>query len=364
MATKDKKLQVVDKSDFISNDFLKMIRSDDKMSSSMLDSIFIPSKKVPKKIIDKIRESDSTAEQIILQQMPLFEAMIEKPYWEHRLHIEIFGAVCLADDRHLLDSVLAHGNYLDQADKYTLRQVVEHGIDEIRDIDWNAYNNQTRIDESMSNKGHYFHISVVNLCRALNLKVQKNTRERLVERIRRLRNMDLRLTPEVKGELLANKANEYNLLGKDYHLLLDKAKMKGNDFNQDTFTDIIVNVDPLYIKSLEQDGYISRDRMINHYPSLVGKNNIEDFYKFLDSHQRTYIHKKYLSDLITEYLELKISIFSINKWYKIRQIYNQIIDDQSKLLKHFGVKLYKVDRDNFVNKDFDYQLIHLRTDGS
>jgi hypothetical protein len=347
----------IDQRDFISNDFLLEKKGEQPVSSSMLDAVFLASNRVPKVIMDRILASEDAAERVLLQEDSLLQTYIEKPYWKtqktfQRLLIEVFGTVCLADDRHLLDVIISQGQMINDAHKYSLRQVAE-GCG-LGDVDWDAYKNQGRIDEPMHNTGTYFHISIKDVSKAMKIKLHKSFRERIVDRIRRLRNMELRITPEDCGNLLHHKANELHLLGQDYHLLLDVSQMKNESYKKDTYTDIIVNVDNFYVNSLAEDGVISRKRMQNHYPHLVGKNNIEDFYKSIDSHKRRYVHNKYLSDLVISYLENKISMFGLNKSFKQEQLFNQIVDDRMKLVTHFGFKLKKIERDNVIGKKVDY----------
>jgi hypothetical protein len=351
------KLKEIDERDFISNDFLLEVKGEQPVSSSMLDAVFLSSNRIPKAILERIKEEDGAAEKALMLEDSLLQTFIEKPYWKgkrgfQRLLVEIFGTVCLADDRHLLDVIISHGHMINDAHKYTLRQIAEGSG--LKDVDWDIYKNQTRIDQCMHNTGVYFHVGIKAVANAMKVKLHKSFRDRTIIRLRRLRNMELKITPEDNGRLLHNKANEIHLLGHDYHLLLDKSQMKGGDYNSDTYTDIIVNVDNFYVKSLTEDGVISRKRMQSHYPFLVGKNNIEDFYKSLDTHKRTYIHNKYLSDLVMGYLNGKIAMFGVNKTYKQEQLFNQLVEDKNKLYTHFNFRLRKVVRDNPIGKKIDY----------
>ena len=348
----------IDQLDFISNEFLTKIKGDDPVSSSMFDKIFVPSVRVPKAITKKIEESSS---QIALQEIPLHQTVLEKPYWNgKRFLVDIFGAICLADDRHFLDVVIAHGTILNNASKYTLRQAVEKGL-KIKDVDWGAYNNYERIDQPMHNHGVYFHISTKRLCKGLNIKLVKSARKTIQDRLRRLKNMELKITPEENGVQYHDKINELRLVGLDNHFLLDRSAMKGNDYNAETYSDIIIQVSTFYYKSLSGDGIIDRKRLQNHYVDLLGPNAIVDFYKMIDSHKRSWIHKKYLSDLVIAYFENKMATFGINRYHKLKQIFNQVIDDYDKLQVHFGIKLKKVHHSNPINKEEDYILYHVNT---
>lgn len=347
----------IDQLDFISNEFLTKIKGDDAVSSSMFDKIFVPSVRVPKAITMKIEESSA---QIALQQMPLHQTILEKPYWKgKRFLVDIFGAICLADDRHFLDVVIAHGTIMNNASKYTLRQAVQ-GL-KIKDADWGAYNNFERIDQPMHNHGVYFHISAKKLCKGLNIKLVKSARKTIQERLRRLKNMELKITPEVDGVQLHNKINELRLVGLDNHFLLDRSVMKGNDYNKETYSDLIIQVSSFYYNSLNGDGIIDRKRLQNHYVDLLGPNAIVDFYKMLDSHKRSWVHKQYLSVLVIAYFENKMATFGINRYFKIKQIFNQVVEDYDKLQVHFGITLQKVHNVNSITRDEDYILYHTNT---
>lgn len=356
--TSSVELATVDQLDFITNDFLTKVKGGDAVSSSMFDKIFVPSVRVPKAITERIKESSS---QIALGIMPLHQTILEKPYWKKRRYlVDVFGSICLADDRHFLDCVIAHGTIMNKASKYTLRQSAEEGL-KIKDIDWGAYNNYERIDQPMHNHGVYFHITAKKLCHALNIKLVKSARNTIKERLRRLKNMELKITPEEDGVQLHDKIQELRLVGLDNHFLLDRSVMKGNDYNKETYSDLIIQVSTFYYNSLNGDGIIDRKRLQNHYVDLIGPNAIVDFYKMLDSHKRSWIHNKYLSELIITYFDYKMATFGINRYYKLKQIFNQVVEDNDKLQIHFGIKLQKVHRKNSINKEEDYVLYHSTT---
>jgi|TARA_B110000196_G_scaffold320344_2_gene342134 hypothetical protein len=352
----------VDTFDIFTSEFMEDIEGDKPVVSNAFDQLFIPGNRIPKKILELMADADH-AEQTLLLNEPLIQSFIEKPFWKSkRLAIEVLGTVCLTADRSLLDNVIAHGTLINNAEKYTLRQICEHPELNMKQIDWGAYKNQARIDKPLSNSGIYFHVPTSVLARASKKKLQKSFRNSMMAKLRRLRNMELRVTPEIDGELLTHKTNEIHLLGHDYHVLLDLSKMKGNDHNSDTFTDLIVNVDETYLRSIQEDGNISRKRVKHAYPHLVGPNSIEDFYKLIDSHKRSYIHDKSLSEFIVTYFDSKLTTFGINRSFKLKQMYKQVIGDQPKLWEHFGLKLQKVTRRNpTFNSNEDYLFYHKLT---
>ncbi len=361
----DKLSNEINEYDFISNEFLTDVKGEQPVSSSMFEKIFLPSNRIPKSLLEEIANSPETAEKMMTTEIPLFQTFIEKPYWKNtkknergfeRLNVDIYGAVCLADDRHLLDVIIAHGSMIKDAEKYTLRQVAE-GFS-IKDVAW-EYCNSGIIDRPLINRGVYFHITFKDICTGMNLKNQKKTRDKILERLRRLSIMQLQLTPVLSEEALHERRIAISLIDKEFHTLLDKSKISNRNFNESTYTDLIVNISSYYVATLNNDGIISRIRLKKHYVHLVGKNNIEDFYKTIDMHKRNYIHGKYLSDLLEQYIENKMSLFGINKSFKLKQLFEQIILDKQKFRDHFSIILQEVNRKNKINKHVDYKLLHI-----
>lgn len=348
----------VDPADYIYNEFLAKHDPDSQTSSSMFDVLFVPANRVPKEISERL-DDEEQREKILKLEEALYSSYISKPYWEkgRRLLIEEFNNVVLADDRSMLDKILGHGSVMDNADKYTLRAWTE--AMGLKDVDWKAYPNKDRIDKPLHNFGTYVHIPVKDLAKAQRKQLNKDYRERTKERIRRLYNMMVRMTPEIDGQLLFAKQVEFSILNRDVHYLLDRSKMKGNDYNDQTYTDIVVNVSDIYINSLEKDGIISRTRLLNHYQHLCGPNNIEDFYKSLDSHKREFLHGKNLSYFVFQYLEGKISTFNINRAHKAKQIFNQVVDNKDKLVKHFNIRLQATDDKSKFGKSKEHVLLYI-----
>lgn len=365
MSDNDKNLPSnIDPIDFISNQFLSDVKGEDKVSSSMLEKIFLPHARVPASIAEEFVSSPEVAIEMLTAERPIYQTKIEQEWWKgesergfNSINVDIFGAVCLADDRHLLDVIRAHGNLLPDAGKYTLREAAA-GFG-LKEVVWDYYGNKLLIDKPLLNRGVYYHITFSELCKAMNLQNQKKTRDSIITRLRRLSIMQLLITPVVKGQELKERSFAMSLVDKEFHLLLDKSRIRNGMFKPDTYTDLLVNVSDYYNTSLERDGYISRKRMLNHYPHLVGKNNIEDFYKSLDMHKREFVHGKYLSEMVQQYLDKKMSLFGINRTHKLRQIFQQIVDDRNKLKKHFNFMLAEEARPNICDKMTDYKIIHL-----
>ena len=348
--------ETIDELDFLHNDFLTEVKGDEYVSSSMFDKIFIMGNRVPKELISNIASSPDKIEQMMLASTPLYQTQIEKPYWKDKsrgfnsINVDIYGAVCLADDRHLLDVIIAHGNMINDASKYTLRQVAE-GVG-LKEVMWDRVP-QDAIDRPLVNRGVFFHISFNDICKGMRLLPQKQNRFKIIERLRRLSLMYLSLTPVSDGHPLHEKTCALSLIDREFYTLLDVSKIRNGVFTEDTQTDLIVSISEYYMRSLGNEGMISRKRLKNHYLELVGKNSIEDFYKSLDSHKRTYIHGKSLSSLLDQYFDNKMTTFGINRRHKKKQLFEQVIEDKQKLLDHFNFILKKHNED-----PSDYVLLY------
>lgn len=346
--------------DFIFNDFLTQQKGEQLVSSSMFNKIFIMGNRVPKELIDQIADNPQKIEDMLTANIPLFQTSISKRYWVtqnrgfDKVNVDIYGAICLADDRHLLDCLIAHGNIINGADKYTLRQVAE-GCG-LQDVAW-EFTDLNYIDKPMLNRGIYFHISVKDLFKALGLKAAKKNRETILKRLRRLSIMKLVLSP-VSGEtVLTQGKTGFSFVDEKFFSLLDKSKIRNGIFSSDTYTNLIVNVSGYYVQSLKKDGAISRKRLKNHYVNLVGKNCIEDFYKSLEEHKREFLHGRELSFFINLYIDNKMSLFGINRNHKYKQIMQQIAESEQKLINHFNMTLEPII--DHKNKIKDYKLIYL-----
>jgi hypothetical protein len=354
-------VQEIDESDFISNDFLTERRGNQPVSSTMFDSIFIMGNRIPKELIDSFVSSPEEIEKLITGTVPIFQTNLQRNWWKENergyssLNVDIYGAICLADDRHLLDVIIAHGTMINDASKYTLRQVSE-GLG-LQDVAWEHLNPDVP-DINLLNRGIYFHISFKDIFRGMGIKSLKKNREKIMERLSRLSIMHLVLTPVLNGNTINDKAKAFSLIDKEYFALLDKKEIRNGIFKNGTYTDLIVNISEYYVSSLSDDGKISRKRLKNHYVHLVGRNNIEDLYKSFDVDHRTYLHGKTLKFFIKRYFDSKMSLFGINKNFKLNQLFNQIVDSRQKLIDHFGIILKPID--NSSNPS-DYYMLHIDT---
>lgn len=352
----------IDTLDFVEKDFLLAEKGDDNVSSSLYDKIFLPHSRVPKELIGRFKDTRDV-EKIITGEIPLYQTQISKPYWKTQerpfdtIDIDIYGAVCIADDRHLLDTLIANGTFIENASSYTLRQVAQ-GCG-LKDVDWSTVP-ANRVDRKLLNRGYYYHISLAELCKATKRKNQKKTKQRFLAMFSRMSIMLLALRFKKEGKTL-NDTNPvtFNLIDNEYYALFDRSKVNHENHASDTRTDIIVNVSEYYVDSLNSDGGISRRRMINHYPYLIGKNNIEDFYKHIDMHKRVFLNNKRLTQLISQYLDSKMSLFGMNRRDKAAKLFEQLASEKEKLQTHFNIKIEPMYDQN--RRVFDY-ILHYEKD--
>jgi len=351
-------IERIDDVDFISNQFLREVKGEQAVSSTMFDKIFINSKTIPRQLIDAFASNPEDVEKLLTASMPIWQTDIQKPYWktQHRgydkINVDIFGAVCLAADRHLLDVIIAHGTLINNAEKYSLRQVSQ-GIEDLIDVDWSLVSSEL-IDRKLLNRGVYFHITFSDICRALNIKPLKKNRALILKRLHRLSIMTLTLTPSLEGNEDRSQSINVSLIDKDIITLLDRGKPRSSQFNNETRTDLIVNISSYYVQTLSKDGSISRKRLIKNYRQLTGRNSIEDVYKNLDTHQREYIHGKRLSWFVTQYLDNKMGSFGVNQSFKTQEIFNQIVEDKEKLATHFNLMLRKTESESGKGSDYTF----------
>jgi hypothetical protein len=189
----------IDELDFFTSEYLTEVDGSKPVVSNAFDQLFLNSNRIPKSLKNLIIEGDNIEKKLLLEEA-LLTHVISKPFWkEKQLKVEIFGTVCLADDRAFLDNVIAHGSMITGGEKYSLKQVVESGLLPIGEVDWSAYPEQEKINTRLSNKGKYFHISLKSLAKGCGVGMGKDFRNRIQARMRRLRNMELRVTTILEG---------------------------------------------------------------------------------------------------------------------------------------------------------------------
>jgi hypothetical protein len=332
--------------DYFDTEFLAEVQKDTFVASTMFDSIFIPSKRLPLAMVESIRESENLDE-LLLANSPLQQTRIEKPYWVKGSNIrefdsvicEVYGSICLADDRHLLDNIIAHGAMMNNASNYTLRQFAELADIE---IEWDAVSDQQDIDRPLKNHGIYFHVTFSDLCKALGLKNTKPNRANIQQRLHRLSIMQLILNFEKNGRRIENRTRKISLVDKDFFSLLVPSRVRNkNSITSETVTDLLINVSSYYVKTLEDDGQISRDRFLNEYQFLNGPHSLVDFFKYIDKHKRDFVHGKHLSKLIKDYYNNKMTMFGMNVPYKISTLTKLVLKKQDELREFYNLILKK-----------------------
>lgn len=337
--------------------------------SSMLNNIFIVGNRIPIAILREMADDFDKLEKQITAQLPLNQATIkiEKPYWKKgqnvrdfdAVHLDIFGSLCTSMDRHCLDCIVAWGSLIEGAHNLTLRQLCENYID--LDVDWDKVEDQSVIDRKLLNRGVYFHCKVNDvLVKGMGVKATQKSRALVLERLRRLSIMTLFMSFLKDGKPIPNRASKVNLVDRDYFPLLDMRKIKNkNNVADDTYTDLIVNVSGFYLKSLETEGHISRKRFLNTYPELNGKHSVVDYWKFMDSHKREYFHERWLSEIVLQYLDDKVTLFGINVMLKVRQIMAEVLKQRTKLKEDYSFIAKPEDNPNRRIREQDYKLYYI-----
>jgi hypothetical protein len=352
---------------YYSKDLLEQVDSNRLVVSSMFEKIFIPSKRAPAEIVERFSANREELAKALQAEIPLTSTILEKPYWGKGKNVrefdqvkcDIFGAICLADDRHLLDSIIAHGALIEDADKLTLRQVTElAGIV----VDWNNYLNKPAIDSPLLNRGIYFHVRIKDLCVSMGVKNEKRNREQFITRLNRLSLMALKLEFYKDGESLnSGQPVQIRFVDHEIHKLLVPSSVKNKKtINSETFTDIIVNVNSYYVKTLEMEGQISRKRFLETYSELSSQTGNQhsflDFLKFLDSHDKEFLSKKTILELIGKYFDDKISLYGMNRSYKIKAMYKMVEENKELIYEFFGFLLILFYNPKTSSEDFRMEL--------
>ena len=83
-------------------------------TTTLIDRIFLPGR-VPRDLVARISGNKAELEQQLLAHKPLLSTNLSKPYWKKgknkrkfdAVRIDVYSAVCLADDRHLLEGIVS-----------------------------------------------------------------------------------------------------------------------------------------------------------------------------------------------------------------------------------------------------------------
>lgn len=365
MSGKDKKNKIAS---YISNEQLAKHDGDRPVVSSLLKNIFLPLNRVPKQIVDQMVTDREMLQKQLLAEEPLTSLTVAEPYWSKgknvrdysEVRISIYGSLALADDRHCLDCIVAHGSLLEGAENTTVRQFAEQ--DALMNVDWDRFEDQSQINAPLSNRGVYFHIPVNVLLKSMNLKPGKNNRKNLLARLQRLSVMTLVIDFLKDGKVIPNRTKRLSLIDKDYYKFLDWKKIKNKSAvvdSSDTFTDLLINVSSFYLNSLSTEGKISRERFMKDYPVLVGKNSVVDFYKWIDEHNRAFVHQKWLSEMVSRYLSEKVGLFGTNKHKKTTEIMAEVIEHPVRLKSKYKIALRREPSGPSAIGRIDMRMIYL-----
>ena len=332
---------------YISADVMSEEYGNIPATTTLMDCIFLPGR-VPKDLLSRIASDSDSLEKQLLAENPLLSAHQSKPYWSKgankreydTVHLHVYSAVCLADDRHLLEGIISAGGMFADLSDLTLRQAIELAKLEV------AYDKLPQqylnlLDTRMFNGMYdYFHINFGNLFKFLNLKNQKANKNNVLTRLMRLSQMLLVLEYEKEGKALPQFESRIRLVEGNYIPLLVPGSVKNKGaIRDDTITDLIVGVHKTFTASLLHEGAISRTRFLNVYPNLTGKHALTDFAKFLDQHKREYVHGKFLRQLVRDYYDNKVRISKQHITRHVNNTISEVIEKKDVLIKEFSLAL-------------------------
>jgi hypothetical protein len=323
-------------------------------TTTLIDCIFLPGR-VPRDLVTRIAKDEKELEQQLLAQKPLLTTRQEKPYWKKgankrefdAVRLDVYSAVCLADDRHLLEGVVSVGGMFVDLSGLTLRQAIELSQLNVS-LDYLPFQHKNILDTKIfSGVYEYFVVDFASLFLFLDLRNVKPNKKTVLQRLTRLSQMLLVLDYEKDGKTLPHYHTRMKLVDSNYIPLLvtDSVKNKSS-IKADTITHMIVGVHKTFTASLLQEGAISRKRFLKVYPQLNGKHSITDFCKYLDSHSRKYVHGKYLLDLVEDYYSKKARVSRQHSSRYINNTVNEVIEKREVLLQDFRLLLQEQKKNN------------------
>lgn len=333
---------------FYRSEEVVQIMNDKPSTTTMIDTIFIPSKRIPKELLKRVSSKEESLEQILSATKPIIVNSINQPYWKKgkdkrifdSIDLEVYSAVCLAEDRHLLEAICSIGGLYPDLSGLTLRQAISAAKKSAINIETSFL--PARFIKKLDNKifsgfFEYFLIDFNALFKFLDMRNTKSAKAKVLERLRRLSQMLLLIRYYREGKELTNLCDQMKLVDSNVIplLVMDKIKCK-KSAKEDTITHLIVGVDRTFTASLTKEGSITRERLLSVYPFLNGPGNLIDFCKFLDQHKREYVHGKQLSEVVKMYYQRKAYLpkSNTNVWDTIQAIINKkdIIYDKFSLL--------------------------------
>ncbi|WP_076415091.1 hypothetical protein [Shewanella sp. UCD-KL12] len=360
---------VIDDTIYINSDDIIEYSGQKNVSSRVFNPFFCINKRVPKCLMDKIKSQDvDDLEKIIFGESPLLSKKIELAYWDKsetidfdEMRVDLYGSVGLADDRSVLDGIIAKGDQI-----VTKGKTIRLGdVFEFLDIDVSDIYTKQQLSKPLLNRGTYYHITTSDLFKHLNMELQTKNRKMIRTRIDRLSKMLFRITKFREGIELPNPENRQFIYPEEQYFILDKNKLKNkNNFTADTYTNILVCVNDDYVKDLDSDGFLTRTRLLQVYHDFNSINGLPDFLKYLDSNKRSFIHTKKLSWLIDRYLGSKTeeSMQGLNLYHTKKKLTDVIIKNAPKIFEHFQLRLEVLINDD--SKKVDYQFFHAPGDSN
>ena len=323
-------------------------------TTTLMDCIFLPGR-IPRDLVSKISGDKIQLEQQLLAQKPLLSKREAKPYWKKgsnkrefdAVQLDVYSAVCLADDRHLLEGIVSVGGMYVDLSGLTLRQAIEMAQVNAS-LESMPLQHKNLLDTKIfSGVFDYFLCDFSKLFEFLDLKNQKANKTTTLNRLVRLSQMLLVLDYEKDGKVLPQYHTRMRLVDHNYipFLVPEGIKNKGS-IKPDTITHIIVGVHKTFTASLRQEGAISRKRFLKVYPQLAGKHSVTDFCKYLDAHKRSYVHGKYLSQLVADYYRNKVRVSKQHLSRHINNTMNEVIEKKEVLLRDFNLLLQDQAREN------------------
>ncbi|WP_211215102.1 hypothetical protein [Algicola sagamiensis] len=333
-------------------------------TTTLMDCIFLPGSRLPRDLANQMAGDESLIEQQILANKPLLSTRQEKPYWKKGANkrefdavtLQVYSAVCLVADRHLLEGIVSIGGMYEDVSGLTLRQAIELSKLNVM-TEYLPSQYQSLLDTRMfSGIYDYFLVDFSDLFLFLDLKNAKPNKKTVLQRLQRLSQMLLVLDYENEGKVLTKYNTKIRLVDHSFIPLLvpDGIRSKGS-ITADTMTHLLVGVHRTFTASLLQEGSISRKRFLEVYPQLSGNHSVTDFAKYLDQHKREFLHGKYLSDLIRSYYENKARITKKHSTTLINNTMKEVLQKQDILSKDFNLILKKEMNSNRT----DYQLIYI-----
>lgn len=146
---------------------------------------------------------------------------------------------------------------------------------------------------------------------------------------------------ETDGVPLFEKTRKLKLVDPNYITLLVPDGIKNKkSIKPDTFTHILVGIQKQFTATLKNDGAISRNRFVTVYPLLAGaKHSTVDFFKYLDTHTRRFIHGQPVRKVIHLWLSNKAALPTHQISNHIDQIELVVLEYQNVLIEHFNLRL-------------------------